>query len=46
MWEVLLHMYYFYWLMNKDDLAYGREKYNQVGRDREKESRQSQGVTM
>lgn len=33
MWDVLLYMYYSYWLMNNTTLAYGVAEYSQTGTD-------------
>ena len=33
MWEVLLNMCCFYWLINKAALAYSRAEHSQAGRD-------------
>ena len=45
MWDVLLYMRCFYWLMNKATLNYGRAEYSQAGGDRDT-LRQSQGDAM
>ena len=42
MWAVLLYMCFFYWLMNKAALAYGRAEYNQARRDRDREQVESE----
>ena len=36
MWDVLLHMHCFYYLMNKAALSHGRTEYSPVGRDIER----------
>ena len=35
MWDILLYMCCFYWLMNKAVLAYSRAEYSQTGREKE-----------
>ena len=35
--DILLYKCYFYWLMNKAALAYGKAGYSQAGRDIERQ---------
>lgn len=41
MWDVLLYICCFYWLMNKAALVYIRAEYSQAGKDIEREQAES-----